>query len=254
MKAIKIVIAGCAVAATCALSMLFVQMETAKADLRTELGQTFESCGLGSSSVQISGTHDLEVTIRCGFGQEGEAVWIRALLEEELNRLKYDGKTDAESVKIVIQNQEGHTLLTTTQPIEATSPAAAADVSPADVEQLLYHTRHEAQRESVGVSSLEVASNGADLVASIAFTVGNGEQRERQLEFVVRQLLPKVRQQAEQELLMPIVFYRLSMLSEEGNPLVNYVVNASKGSVRAWMAEGVDPVWAYGVAAADGSE
>ena len=253
MKALKIL--WCAAVAACALLLVVsLKLDAASADIGTQLGQALSSRGVALSTLQTEGTNDLEVVIRCEPGQDREAVWIRALLEEELNRLKYEEKTKAEWVRILIQSQEGKTLLATTQPVEATPPPDSSAVSETDVDQLLAFAREEAQLKSVGVSSMQVALSGRDLVASVAFAVGNGEARNEQLEFVVRQLLPKIREQAEHELRMPIVFYRLSVLATDGQPLLEYVVNAPRSSVRAWMAEGVEPVWAYGAYGGDGTE
>ena len=202
------------------------------------------SRGVSLEAVEVSGTDsNVIVTIESAPSGGPDSVWIRALVEQEMNRLRSAGATDADWVTVNIVDQDGRVLLDTQQPVEACAPPAPGTVDSAKSATVAAYLADQAQVGSVVVKDFEMALNGQDVVATVLLVVDSGAKRDAELRFVVRDLLPLLRSKAEKELQIPVVLYRISMRSSDGAALVEYVVDTSRNSVRAWMADGIRPVW-----------
>ncbi len=162
--------------------------------------------------------------------------------------MKFAGDTKAEWVRVTITDADGTVLFGTRQPVEASDLSEAARVEPAASDSAAAFAKNEAQARGLDVKSFEMVSLGPDNVVAMAMVVDPVEKRDAELSSIVWELLPAVREHVEKEQQIPVSLYRLSIQSADGQPLVEYVVDTAERSVRAWMAEGVKPVWARGVA------
>ncbi len=161
--------------------------------------------------------------------------------------MKFAGDTKAEWVRVTITDADG------TVPLGLDSRSRRAICRKRRVWNRRHLTRCGLREERSAGSrtrrqSFEMVSLGPDNVVAMAMVVDPVEKRDAELSSIVWELLPAVREHVEKEQQIPVSLYRLSIQSADGQPLVEYVVDTAERSVRAWMAEGVKPVWARGVA------
>ena len=239
----SLLLVGCVIVGV----VLLAHPQPAVANLEGQLQTALISRSVSLEAIEVSGTNtDVKVTIRSGVGGGPDSVWIRALVEQEMNRLKFAGATEADWVTVVIVDQDGQILFGTQQSVEGSATPKAATIEPAKSAALASRLTDLAQVGGIDVKSFAVTLNSQDTVATVVLVVDSGEKRDAELLYVVQELLPRLREAAEKEQQIPVTLYRISMQTADGQPLVEYVVDASRGSVRAWMADDVRPVWSYG--------
>lgn len=220
---------------------------TARADLGGLLQSALEARSVGFDSIEVSGTDtDIEVVINSGTSGPADALWARVIVEKELSYLKSEGQTSAEWVTVEIVGKDGAVIFGTRQPVQAVSRPSEESVSPADVESISRYVREQAEVNNVVLTDFSITSEGNDTVVSVSLGIPGGSGRDDQLRWLVGELVPRMRSHVEETAGVGVDLYRLHIRDQWSDKLlVEYVVDADRNSVHAWMAEGVTAVWSH---------
>jgi len=214
----------------------------ASAQLGGPLEAALKSRGISVENLVVTGTDEgVEVSITTSAGGEPTALRTRTVIEKELAYLKSDGQTAAEWVTVVIRDETGAVLFGTRQPVEAAVRPTPAAVEPEKSDAVARFVASRAQERSVGMKDFLIVSEGSDMIVEVVLAVEAGDERDSQIEWIIPSLLGEIRDEVENVNGIKPAFYRLSIQDADTyEPLVEWVVDAQKVSVRGWTAESVD--------------
>lgn len=193
-------------------------------------------------SVGVDGAEG-QVVITTSAAADVSGVWARAIVEKEMARAKGAGETAIDWLTVEIVDISGRRLFMTRQPVEARPPSAAPPVDAAQAARVASYVAKSTSDAGVRLDGVEHLSDGRQVTLLVSLAV-NEDKQEAQLRYVVHDLLPGLRVQAEGSGSTHPALYRLTITGRDsGRLLVDYVVDADRDSARVWSAEGVPKVW-----------
>ncbi|MCL5734298.1 MAG: hypothetical protein M1274_01700 [Actinobacteria bacterium] len=219
---------------------------TADATIRNDL----VSQGLNVASVtedEASGTLEVVISGKTG-GSFGDA-WAYTVIQREADFLAQSGALDVNWVEVTALDEQGKVTYQWSGPVSPRVRPVSTSVTPTALDTIKSELTSEGQSQGVTLKDLSLSSDQAQgTIVSVAASIAApaGEQRDSQLRWATVELLGKLRDYVEGSSALRVDVYKISITDGSGAPLVDYVVDPSAKTVRAWMAPGITPVWATG--------
>jgi hypothetical protein len=213
------------------------------------LETALEARGISEGDVVVTGPDsDPLVSISAASSREPSPVWARVAVEKELAYLKAEGSLSVDWATIEVVEADGNVLFGTRQPVEA-SPRPDPEVADSDaLDSIVEYVKAQTEPKGIDARDVAILSANSDTVLEVTLDLESGPGRDPQIEWSVNALLGQLRDKVENLEGIEVELVRILMVdASTGGILVDYIVDTVRDSVRAWMAEGVEPVWSHTV-------
>ena len=229
-------------AVTAITGTVAVQADFSSADAALRDDLTAE--GLHVVDVKLATTDaSLQIVLQGKANGDPNDAWSRTITEREASFLMGSGALPVGPVGVSIVDETGKVLFESiSHPNPLTRPLSRS-VAPDALDGLTRTLTQDGSQLGVTLRGLTISDEAQGVIVRADETVAGGANQDDQIRWATVGLLGQVRAYSDDSANLGVDLYRASIHDASGATLVDYVVDAQTGYVRAWLAHGIQPVW-----------